>query len=379
VSGLADRLAGRRVIVCAGAGGVGKTTVSAAVAMSLAMRGLRVAVVTIDPARRLAESLGLVALDNVPRRIDPALLVPVGIERPGELWAMMLDAKRTFDELIGQLSPDERTRDAVLANGIYEQLSGAVAGSQEYTAMAKLYEVACDPRFDAIVLDTPPSRNAVDFLTAPDRLTSFLDGRALNVFLAPAGLARVTAIGASVTFAGLRRLTGVGLLDDLAVFFRTLGGLTEGFRLRAAAVRDLLAAPATTFLIVASPEPGPSEEAVYFAGRLRAAGLPFGGLVVNRVHPLDPAEEDQAATAKRLEGALGPPLARRVARAHAELQVLARRDAAGIERLAARLGDPDPMLVQDLDSDVHDLSALAAVEAQLSGTRRRPGALRTPS
>ncbi len=372
MSVLADRLSGRRVIICAGAGGVGKTTVSAAVAMWLAGQGLRVAVVTIDPARRLAESLGLRELGNAPRRVDPARLAPAGIGPPGELWAMMLDAKRTFDELIAQLAPDERTRDEILANGIYRQLSGAIAGSQEYTAIAKLYELVHDGDFDAIVLDTPPSRSALDFLEAPDRLTSFLEGRALQVFLAPAGLARVTAVGASVGFAGLRRLTGVNLLEDLAVFFQALSGLTDGFRRRAAAVKELLADPATSFLVITSPERGPAAEAAWFAGRLRAAGLPYGGLIVNRVHPLDPAEEDRAATAARLEGALGPALARRVARTHAELQVLARRDAATIRRLRAAVGEDDPVLVADLVRDVHDLAALAAVKDRLFGPAAAP-------
>ena len=179
-------LEGERIVICAGSGGVGKTTIAAAVALGMAERGQRVAVVTIDPARRLANSLGLEELGNEPRLIDrrsrPRL------EMRGELWAMMLDSKRTFDELIEQLAPDERTRDEVFSNRIYQQLSSAVAGSQEFTAIAKLYELDQDGGFDVLVLDTPPSRNALDFLDAPDRLTRFFQGRAIRLFLRPAGL-----------------------------------------------------------------------------------------------------------------------------------------------------------------------------------------------
>src|SRR3954449_4188628 len=233
-------LEGKRMVICAGPGGVGKTTTAAAVALGLAERGLKVAVVTIDPARRLANALGLSELSNEPTRVDCAV--------DGELWAMMLDAKRTFDQLIEHLAPDEETRDEVLGNRIYQQLSGAVAGSQEFTAVAKLYELDRSGRFDAIVLDTPPSRNALDFLDAPDRLTQFFEGRALRVFLAPTGLAaRVVGRSTGVVFSVLKRLTGVDLLQDLSVFFRALGGLIEGFRERAEGVKALLGDPGTLF------------------------------------------------------------------------------------------------------------------------------------
>ena len=251
---------------------------------------------------------------------------------------MMLDAKRTFDELIERLAPDERTRDEVLANRIYQQLSSAVAGSQEFTAVAKLYELDRSGRFDVLVLDTPPSRNALDFLDAPDRLTGFLEGRALRVFLAPTGLAaRVVGRGTSVVFSVLKRLTGVDLLDDLSVFFRALGGLLDGFSERAAGVKALLADDATTFIVVTSPEREPVEEAIFFAGKLREAGMPFGGLVVNRVHPLDggPPEADVDA----LAAALGGDAQAGAARSRAPTPRSARwpqRDGAAIEQLCAR-------------------------------------------
>jgi anion-transporting ArsA/GET3 family ATPase len=363
-----SRLQGKRVVICAGSGGVGKTTTSAALAMGLAAAGQRVAVVTIDPARRLANSLGLEQLDNEPRLVDPDRFAGHGIEMGGELWAMMLDPKRTFDELVERLAPDATARDDVLSNRIYAQLSGAVAGSQEFSAVAKLYELDRSGRFDVLVLDTPPSRNALDFLDAPDRLTGFLEGRALKVFLAPTGLAaKVAAAGTSVVLSVLRRLTGVDLLDDLSVFFRALGGLIDGFKERAEGVKALLGDPATTFLIVSSPEREPVEEAIFFRGKLADHDMPFGGLVVNRVHVLngggtgDGADADGAA----LVAALGAKLAAKVTRAYAEERALAERDAAAIERLRNETGDERPVVVPQLGGDVHDIDGLVLVHAHL--------------
>jgi anion-transporting ArsA/GET3 family ATPase len=366
---IAERLEGKRVCIVAGSGGVGKTTTAAAIALGLAAAGQRVAVVTIDPARRLAQSLGLQELGNEPRLVDPALLEPHGIEMRGELWAMMLDAKATFDDLIERLSPDARSRDEVLGNRIYQELSGAVAGSQEFTAIAKLYELDREGGFDVLVLDTPPSRNALDFLDAPDRLTGFFEGRALKVFLAPTGLAaKVMGRGTSVVFGVLKRVTGVDLLQDLAVFFRALGGLIDGFRERAQGVKALLTDPGTTFLIVTSPEREPVEEAIFFRGKLREARMPFGGLIVNRAHPRDGATADADAVAAELAGALGERLAAKVAENHRDFQVLAERDAASIERLKAELDEPDPIVVPQLDTDVHDIDGLLAVHRHLSAS-----------
>jgi anion-transporting ArsA/GET3 family ATPase len=363
---VADRLVGRRVCICAGSGGVGKTTTSAAIAMGLAAQGARVAVVTIDPARRLADALGIERLGSEPRRVDPARFEGHGIELRGELWAMMLDPKRTFDELIERLAPDERTRDEILANRIYRELSGAVAGSQEFTAVAKLYELDRSGRFDAIVLDTPPSRNALDFLDAPDRLTGFLEGRALRLFLAPSGLAaRVVGRGTSVVFSVLRRVTGVDLMEDLGVFFGALSGVLDGFRERAAGVKELLADPATTFLIVTSPEREPVEEAIFFRGKLREAGMPFGGLIVNRVHPLDPAGDEVDLDALTAELGGDAALARKVQRTLREFRVLAHRDAGAVAHLRAALGEDDPILIPHLDGDVHDVDGLVAIHRHL--------------
>jgi anion-transporting ArsA/GET3 family ATPase len=340
---------------------VGKTTTAAALAMGAAAEGAKVAVVTIDPARRLANSLGLQELGNEPRRIEPERFAAHGIELRGELWALMLDAKRTFDELIEHLAPDVRTRDEVLGNRIYQQLSSAVAGSQEFTAIAKLYDLDASGDFDLLVLDTPPSRNALDFLDAPQRLTGFFQGRAVKVFLRPAGFgSRMIGRGTGVAFGLLRRVTGVDLLEDLSVFFRALGGMIDGFAARAQRVGALLADAGTTFLIVTSPRHDPVEEAIFFHRKLREAALPFGGLVVNRMH-----------VAPELDGApvpsLDPALARKVTTAAHQLAALAERDAANVAHLRERLGDPPIVVVPERQDDIHDVEGLAHVRAHLWG------------
>jgi anion-transporting ArsA/GET3 family ATPase len=343
-------LEGRRMVICAGSGGVGKTTTAAAVALGLAGEGKKVAVVTIDPARRLANALGLDELDNEPRRVD--------VEVDGELWAMMLDAKRTFDQLIEHLAPDERTRDEVLSNRIYQQLSSAVAGSQEFTAIAKLYELDQEGDWDVLVLDTPPSRNALDFLDAPGRLTGFFQGRAIKMFLRPAGLGgRILGRGTGVVFGLLERLTGVDLLHDLSVFFRALGGMIDGFTERASRVGLLLSDPATTFLIIAAPHHDPVEEAIFFHRKLRDADMPFGGLVVNRLHTAEPGGDAPQD--------LPDDLARRAVTAAAEVQALAERERAELARLRETLGDPPTIVVPELDGDVHDVEGLARLRAHL--------------
>ena len=280
---------------------------------------------------------------------------------------MMLDAKRTFDELIEHLAPDEQTRDEVLANRIYQQLSSAVAGSQEFTAIAKLYELDRDGDYDVLVLDTPPSRNALDFLDAPGRLTGFFQGRAIRVFLRPAGFSgRILGRGTGVVFGVLQRVTGVDLLRDLSVFFRSLGGMIDGFTERAKRVGALLEDPATTFLIVTAPRHDPVEEAIFFHRKLREAGMPFGGLVVNRVH--QPPDEGLPPA---VAGDLGPALAERVTVATRELAALAARDAANVQRLRDELADPPTILVPELDEDVHDLEGLEKSAPTSSEPRER--------
>jgi len=328
---------------------------AAAVAMGAAADGARVAVVTIDPARRLANSLGLAELGNEPALIDPERFTEHGVEMRGELWAMMLDAKRTFDEVIERLAPDAATRDEVLSNRIYQQLSTAVAGSQEFTAIAKLYELDEEGDWDLLVLDTPPSRNALDFLDAPGRLTHFFQGRAIRVFLRPTGL---IGRGTGMVFSILKRVTGVDLMHDLSVFFRALGGMIDGFTDRARHVEALLADPATTFLIVTSPQHEPVEEAIQFHRKLSAARMPFGGVLVNRVHEAPSADGELPG---ELAEELGDKLAARVGASAREVAALAARDEQSIAHLRRSLGDPPTIVVPELDDDVHDVDGLVRI------------------
>jgi len=361
--GLAALLDGKRIVICAGSGGVGKTTTAAAIAMGMAARGARVAVVTIDPARRLADALGLDALTDEPRLVDPSRFAGHGVRVTGELWAMTLDSKRTFDALIERLAPDAAARDEVLANRIYQQLSTAVAGSQEFTGIAKLYELDAEGDYDLVVLDTPPSRNALDFLDAPGRLIGFFQGRAIRLFLRPAGVGgRLMSAGAGAVFAVMQRATGVDLLADVAAFFRALGGMVDGFTDRARHVEALLADAGTTFVVVSSPAAAPSDEAVFLARRLRRAGMPLGALVVNRVAQAEPG---LPVASGQLTEALGPDLAHRAADAAARHARAAERDAEGVTRLVARAGHPPTLVVPQLADDVHDVEGLARVAVHL--------------
>jgi anion-transporting ArsA/GET3 family ATPase len=330
--------------------------------------------VTIDPARRLADALGLGDLGNEPALVDPAPFAERGLAIEGELHAMTLDAKRTFDELIETLAPDERSRDEILANRIYRELSGAIAGSQEFTAIAKLYELDQRGGFDLLVLDTPPSRNALDFLDAPERLSAFFEGRALQILLRPAGVGfRLVGKGGAIAFSILSKATGIDLLSDLSQFFTSLGGVIDGIRERARRVGELLADPGTTFLLVSSLEPEPVDEAIWFWRKLRAADMPFAGVVVNRVDPLLVADGDGAGALvdePALTAALAVPLgdealARRTAATYAEARAGAGREAASLGRLVKGLGDPAQVIVPRFEEDVHDLDGLLAVEAAL--------------
>lgn len=363
---LEKRLKGKKVCVCVGAGGVGKTTVSAALGLGLAARGGKVAVVSIDPAKRLASALGLRELTGEPHKIDDATLAEQGIELEGELWAMMLDSKGTFDDLIARLSPDERTREEILANRIYRELSSAVAGSQEFTAVAKLYELHRSGEWDAIVLDTPPSRDALDFLDAPDRLTRFLEGRALKVLLAPGGVTRgLFGRSASLMLSVFARVTGVNLIEELSTFFGSLAGLTDGFRERARGVEQLLRDPATGFLIVTSPEHEPAREASFLHTQLTREQMSFSGLIVNRFHDQGLGGRTPEQVALLLTPQLDSALATRVAANLADFDMLAQRDRESVRALSRDLSEPSPLLVPQLDGDVQDLRGLFIIAEQI--------------
>lgn len=361
-------LEGRSVCICAGSGGVGKTTTAAAVALGMAVEGLKVCVLTIDPAKRLADSLGMEELGNEATRVDPELLWTNGIECRGELWAMMLDAKQTFDQLVARHAEDAEARERVLGNSIYQQISSALAGSQEYMAMEKLFELHTEGRFDLLVLDTPPSRNALDFLDAPERLTQFIEGRSLQLFIKPTGLAaRVAGRGAGVVLALLKRILGFDLLADLSEFFTAFSGMIEGFQDRAHRVNALLRDDQTTFLIVCGPQAEPIEESVFFHSKLVEAGMNFGAAVVNRVrYRLVDGEVDPNQVEAEVDAELDDQdLSSRLALNLAEYELLADRDEENVEKLRERLGGAPLIRVPYLDTDVHDLTGLAEIDRYL--------------
>ncbi|MFE5208412.1 ArsA family ATPase [Streptomyces sp. NPDC056600] len=279
---------GTRIVVCCGSGGVGKTTTAAALGLRAAERGRKVVVLTIDPARRLAQSMGIDQLDNTPRRV-PGIDDSAG----GELHAMMLDMKRTFDEIVEAHADPERAV-AILANPFYQSLSAGFAGTQEYMAMEKLGQLRARDEWDLIVVDTPPSRSALDFLDAPERLGSFLDGRLIRLLTAPAKLGgragmKFLNVGMSVMTGTLGKLLGGSLLKDVQTFVAAMDTTLGGFRGRAEATYKLLQAPGTAFLVVAAPERDALREAAYFVERLAAERMPLAGLVLNRVHGSDAA------------------------------------------------------------------------------------------
>jgi anion-transporting ArsA/GET3 family ATPase len=363
---IADWLERKEVCICAGSGGVGKTTTSAAIALGMAARGKKVAVLTIDPAKRLANSLGLPELGNEERRVDPQRFAEAGLEMRGELWAMMLDAKRTWDEVIERHAADEKTRDAVFSNRIYQELSNAVAGSTEFMAIEKLFELHQEGRYDLLVLDTPPTRNALDFLDAPERLSRFIDSRSLQFFLKPGNVGlRMLGRGSGMVFRLLKGITGIDLLTDLSEFFRSFGDMAGGIRERAQRVNELLADRRTSFFLVTSPQYDAIDEAIFFHRRLREASMPFGAAIVNRVHDLPATTEGAAAVEGDLAALLGESLGRRVARNFDDYRLLAGSDRENVSRLLRELGERPAILVPYLDEDVHDLVGLVAMNEHL--------------
>ena len=364
MASIADVLEDRGICICAGSGGVGKTTTSAAIALGMVGRGLKVCVLTIDPAKRLADSLGLEELGNEASQVDPKLLAENGVTGSGELWAMMLDAKETFDNLVARHAEDAEARDRVLANPIYQQISGALAGSQEYMAMEKLFELHSEGRFDLLVLDTPPSRNALDFLNAPTKMTSFIEGRSLQLFIRPTGFAaRVATRGTGVVLSLLKRIIGFDLLADLSEFFTAFSGMIDGFEERAHRVNTLLRDDETAFVIVCGPQAEPIEEAVFFHSKLVEANMNFAGAVVNRVrYRLGTKVPKLGSLRERIEAEkVDPDLAERAARNLIEYDVLARRDAENVQQLSERLDGEPVIRIPYLDTDVHDIAGLCEI------------------
>ncbi|WP_170839429.1 ArsA family ATPase [Micromonospora halophytica] len=360
---------GVRIVVCCGAGGVGKTTTAAALALRAAeQHGRRTVVLTIDPARRLAQSLGLTELDNTPRRVKGIDVEASG----GELHAMMLDMKRTFDDVVLQHTDPAKAAE-IFANPFYQAMSSTFAGTQEYMAMEKLGQLHARGEWDLIVVDTPPSRSALDFLDAPARLSRFLDGRMLRLLLAPArtgGRSMFSFVTASFGMFSkvVQKVLGAQLLTDLSGFVAALDSMFGGFRQRAEQTYRILQARETAFLLVAAPESDAVREAAYFAGRLHEERMPLAGLVLNRVHRpvvrLDAAES--LAAADRLVELGGHAATVDVLRAHAALA----RQAVREQQVAARFTEAFPTVpavsVTAQPADVHDVDGLRTIGAAIS-------------
>ena len=358
-----------RIVVCCGSGGVGKTTTAAAIGLRAAEAGRTVVVLTIDPARRLAQSMGLTQLDNTPREVagvDPA--------KGGELHAMMLDMKRTFDEIVSAHSTPERA-EQIFANPFYQSLSSSFAGTQEYMAMEKLSQLRALDEWDLIVVDTPPSRSALDFLDAPKRLGRFLDGRMLRLLLAPArtgGRAYLKVVSASFGLFTrvLTRIIGTDVLRDLSAFVGALETMFGGFRERAQTTYELLKTPGTAFVVVAAPEPAALREASYFVDRLSAESMPLAGMVLNRMRssgaPKLSAERAEVA-ADALDESGTHELTAAVLRVHAARARLSAGDRRMRDRFTSAHPDVPIAEVPALSRDVHDLDSLRRIGTAMAG------------
>ncbi len=357
------------ILVCTGSGGVGKTTTAAALALRAAERGRRTVVLTIDPAKRLAQSMGLSELDNTPRAV-----VGIDTAKGGSLDAMMLDMKRTFDEIVlTHAEGDKATQ--ILDNPFYQALSSSFAGTQEYMAMEKLGQLKATGLYDLIVVDTPPTRSALDFLDAPERLTTFLDGRMVRILLAPAkaggkAYLKVVTTGFSVITNVITKIIGTQVLQDVSQFVGALETMFGGFRERAQATYDLLKAPGTAFVVVAAPERDALREASYFVERLEQESMPLAGLVVNRVHRSAGSTltaERSVAAAQQLEGDGGHAMAAAVLRLHADRVALSARERRLQERFTGAHPGVPVVEVAAQPGDVHDLDGLRSVGADLAG------------
>jgi anion-transporting ArsA/GET3 family ATPase len=356
---LADRT--KSIVVCCGSGGVGKTTTAASLALRAAEQGRRAVVLTIDPARRLAQSMGLTMLDNTPRAVPGA-----GDEAGGSLDAMMLDMKRTFDEVVEAHAPPAKARQ-ILDNPFYQALSSSFAGTQEYMAMEKLGQLHAEAvesgRWDLIVVDTPPSRSALDFLDAPDRLASFLDGRLIRLLLVPArGPARLLSVGMSVVTNAVAKILGGQMLRDVQTFVAAFDTLFGGFRARADKTYQILKHPQTAFLVVASPDSDALREAAFFVERLGEEQMPLAGLVLNRVTaPISTGISAQAAyaAAERLEG--DEDVTAPLLRLHGDRLGRINRERGLRRRFAAAHPQVATATVPALPTDVHDLDSLRRV------------------
>ncbi|MCF8527577.1 MAG: ArsA family ATPase [Candidatus Nanopelagicales bacterium] len=369
------------IIVCTGAGGVGKTTTAAALGLRAAELGRNVCVLTIDPAKRLAQAMGLSELDNTPRQV-PGVCSPDG---SGSLFAMMLDMKRTFDEVVESHADPERA-EQILSNPFYQALSSSFAGTQEYMAMEKLGQLRAradqEGTWDLIIVDTPPSRSALDFLDAPARLGSFLDGRFIRILTAPArgagsALGRLAAVGFGIFTNVLTKILGAQVLADLGTFVAAIDTTFGGFRERADATYALLKDPGTSFVVVAAPERDALREAAYFVERLRTDDMPLTGLVLNRMQQVDDPDltAEQAASGAQLlherlsagDAGGNDTLTAALLELHAQRMLMADRQMHLADRFTAAHPGVAVASVPALAGDVHDLPGLREIGDLLAG------------
>lgn len=381
-AGLPGLLASREIVITCGSGGVGKTTSAGALAaMAAAEQGGRVLVLTIDPARRLATALGLEAVGNTEVRIPDAVWADAGVTPRGELWAAMLDTKASWDDLVRLHAPDDATRDAILDNPLYRNITGKFVQSHDYIAMERLHEIHSSGRYDLVIVDTPPTRNAIDFLEAPERMADFFSSRLLRWLIAPSR-SRVISAASKPFYTVADRILGSQFLEDIAEFFILFQSMYDGFVARAEAVTRLLRDPRTAFVVVSTLEPGPAREAGFFMDELAARDLLLGAVVLNKVLPatlLDPSGDALARTLCEHAPDLARTLAdddedaatlarvlREVGESFANFAVVAQREAEQQVALSARAGVVGA--VPHLDEDVADLAGLLRVGRALWST-----------
>ena len=376
VSSLAETLSNASVIISCGAGGVGKTTTSAVLAIAAAERGRNVALVTIDPARRLADALGISTLTNTPTEIDGPW--------PGQLSALMLDTKNTFDALIDRYAPSPAQRDRILANPFYRNISGTLSGTQEYMAAEKLYELHDTTEFDLVVVDTPPTRNALDFLDAPDRLSRFLNHPLYRLMTAPTrGLVKAVNFATQTALKSMTKVVGGDVIADAIAFFQAFDGMEEGFRQRSTRVRDLLIDDTTSYVLVTSPKAETLDEAHFFADRLQRDDIAISALIVNRMHPHFPLASSASDVPNSTEVAESAVCDLDVAasldhdhpdnalsayyRCRAQFRSVAAQEIAAVEDLRTSMPGVGTYLIPFMVEDVHDLESLKNLATHLVG------------